>query len=48
MIVELRYGIVELLQFFRFILKSFFWRKRASIFVLQSPNQKILLTIKIY
>ncbi|AZA79533.1 hypothetical protein EG347_19530 [Chryseobacterium sp. G0186] len=47
-IVELLQKVVELLQFFRFMFKSFFYQKRASIFATQSLNHKILLTIKIY
>ncbi|REC59105.1 hypothetical protein DRF65_27760 [Chryseobacterium pennae] len=47
-VVELLQKVVELLQFFRFIVKSFFSEKRPSIFAKQSLNHKILLTIKIY
>ncbi|AZA79541.1 hypothetical protein EG347_19570 [Chryseobacterium sp. G0186] len=47
-VVELLQKVVELLQFFRFMFKSFFYQKRASIFATQSLNHKILLTIKIY
>ncbi len=47
-VVELLQKVVELLQFFRFIVKSFFPGKRPSIFAIQSLNHKILLTIKIY
>jgi hypothetical protein len=47
-IVELRHQIVEIRQNFKLIFKNFQKRNCRFIFVTQSPNHKIVITIKIY
>ena len=48
MIVELRHQIVEIRQKIKIAFENFQKKNNGFIFVTQSPNHKILLTIKIY
>ncbi|GAB0156703.1 hypothetical protein CHRYSEOSP005_19700 [Chryseobacterium sp. Alg-005] len=48
MIVELRHQIVEIRQKIKMAFENFQKKNNGFIFVTQSLNHKILLTIKIY